>query len=376
MQERHRHYMSRALELAAAGEGFADPNPLVGAVIVKDDRVLAEGYHAAYGSEHAEQAALNAAEEPLEGATMYVNLEPCAHHGKTPPCAEAIVRAGIAKVVIGSIDPNPLVRGKGLDILRSAGVEVVTGILAEKNERLNRFFFHRHREGRPYVILKAAMSADGKIATRTRESQWITNTHSRRDVHRLRHRVQAIAVGAGTVEQDNPRLTARLEGTPTRNPLRIVLDTFADTDPDALVYDSNLAESVLATTENAPEKKLERFQEKGINVWRLPLFQGEISLAALVEKLAGLEVNSLLIEGGGCVNDSAFREGVVDAVHLYLAPKIVGGEAAPTPVGGRGIARIDEARPLRLREIKRFEDDVLLIYDVEKAEVVACSPES
>ncbi|MCD6129075.1 bifunctional diaminohydroxyphosphoribosylaminopyrimidine deaminase/5-amino-6-(5-phosphoribosylamino)uracil reductase RibD, partial [Candidatus Bipolaricaulota bacterium] len=271
----HEEYMRRALELARLGEGYTRPNPLVGAVVVKDGEVIAEGYHARYGGPHAEMVALSRAGERARGADLYVNLEPCVHWGKTPPCVDRIIAAGIRRVILAARDPNPLVNGKGVDKLRSAGIEVVEGVLREEAEKLNEIFFHWVKTQRPFVALKLAMSLDGKIASRTGKSRWITGEEARKKVHELRRRYAAVLVGVNTVLTDDPQLTVReVEGP---QPLRIVLDSRGRIPLSAKVL-SGEAPTLIATTQAMPEEIEHKLREKGAEVWRLPARDGKVDL--------------------------------------------------------------------------------------------------
>lgn len=355
-------YMRRALELAERGVGWTNPNPMVGAVIVQDGRIIGEGYHQKYGELHAERNALANCTESPKGATMYVTLEPCCHHGKQPPCTEAILNAGIARVVVGSGDPNPLVAGKGLDVLRSHGVMVETGVLQEDCDRLNRVFFHYIQTKRPYVVMKYAMTMDGKIATRTGAAQWITGAEARHQVHRDRHRYAAIMAGVGTVLADDPLLTCRLEGG--RNPLRIVCDTHLRTPPDSrIVRTAGEVPTILATcctdsTRTAP------LQDAGCRIWAMPERGGHVDLNTLMERLGTEGIDSVLLEGGGTLNWSALESGIVQRVQTYIAPKLFGGAAAKSPVAGLGVAAPAQAIPLKHTTITKLGADFLLESEV------------
>lgn len=363
-------YMRRALKLAKKGEGFTNPNPLVGAVIVKNGEIVGEGFHALYGEHHAEINALFNAGEQAKDATMYVTLEPCSHHGKTPPCTKAIIKSGIKRVVIASNDPNPLVSGRGVKELQDAGIEVESGLLEEENKRLNEIFFHYIVKGRPFVILKTAMSADGKTATKTGDAKWITNEKSRRFVHELRHRVQAIMVGVKTVIADNPLLTARLPNKKVRHPIRIVLDTCAETPLESNVLkNTESTRTIVAVTKGANEENIEALKRKGAEVWVMPTKDGHVDLQALVKALGEESIDSVLLEGGSFVNDSAFKAGIIQRFHLFIAPKIIGGDAAFTPVGGIGVNTVAEGAKLKRTNMETFDEDVLITYDVESGAI-------
>ena len=315
MPEGHEAFMRRALELAEQGTGYTRPNPLVGAVIAKGGEVIAEGYHARYGGPHAEAVALERAGEAARGADLYVNLEPCSHWGKTPPCVDRIIAAGIRRVFIATRDPNPLVNGKGVEKLRAAGIEVVEGVLRKEAERLNEIFFYWIKMKRPFVALKLAMSLDGKIATRSGDSRWITGEGARRRVHELRRRHAAVLVGINTVLADDPELTVReVEGP---QPLRIVLDSRGRVPLSARVL-AGEARTLVATTAAMPEERERALLERGVEVWRLPAREGRVDLVALLARLAGEEIDSLLVEGGGEVAWSFLAQGLVQKLYLCL----------------------------------------------------------
>ncbi|HBT95057.1 MAG TPA: bifunctional diaminohydroxyphosphoribosylaminopyrimidine deaminase/5-amino-6-(5-phosphoribosylamino)uracil reductase RibD, partial [Coriobacteriia bacterium] len=293
-------YMKRAVELARKGSGWVNPNPQVGAVIVRDDRVIGEGYHERFGELHAERNALLSCTEPAAGATMYVTLEPCCHTGKTPPCTDAILEAGIAKVVAGSNDPNPSVAGKGFGRLREAGIEVVTGFMQNECDALNRIFFHYIRNKTPYVLMKYAMTLDGKIATRTGESKWITGEAARADVQRLRGRYAAIMVGIGTVLADDPLLTCRLEGE--RNPLRVVCDSRLAISLESQIVQTACEVPTLIATTTADSEKIRQLGKLGCSVLTLPAADGHVDLKQLLCELATRGVDSVLVEGGATLH--------------------------------------------------------------------------
>ncbi len=356
-------YMQRAIELAKRGIGFVNPNPLVGAVIVKDGRIIGEGWHERYGQPHAERNALKNCMESPENAVMYVTLEPCCHHGKNPPCTEAVIASGIAKVFVGSNDPNPLVAGKGIAALREAGIEVVTECCKEECDAINQVFFHYISTKMPFCILKTAMTADGKTATHTGLSKWITNEESRRHVHETRKRVAAIMVGIGTVLTDDPMLNCRLDEP--SHPIRIVCDTnFRIPENSQLVRTAKEIPTYVAASRMDPEKR--RFLEQcGVHILELPMLDHHVDLRALMQKLGEMGIDSVLIEGGAQLHEAALRSGIVQSVQIYIAPKIFGGASAKTAVGGLGVSAPDEAYRLNRPKIRRFGDDVLLEYDVE-----------
>ena len=355
-------FMWAALDLARRGRGKTNPNPMVGAVVVRDGQIVGTGYHRAAGELHAEIMALRKAGESAGGAVLYVNLEPCVHQGRTGPCVDAIISAGICKVVAAMEDPNPLVCGRGFQKLREAGVKVETGVLKEKACRLNEVFIKQITTGRPFVIVKSAVTADGKIATRTGRSRWITGEKARAFVHRLRNNSDAIAVGVDTVLQDDPRLTARLEEGGGKDPQRIVIDSRARLPIDArMINMPSRAATVLATTAAAPPDKVKALQEKGVEVLTIPGREGRVDLAELMVKLGERGVCQLLVEGGGTLNYSLLQAGLIDKVMLFIAPLIVGGRESPTAFDGSGVAGLDEAWHLEDLEIKRYDGDLLLI---------------
>ena len=361
-------YMRLALQLAQKGAGRVNPNPMVGAVIVKDGVIIGQGYHQQYGGLHAERNALAACTAPPQGATLYVTLEPCCHYGKTPPCTEAILESGIARVVIGSDDPNPLVAGKGIEILRSHGVQVSTHVLQAECDKLNKVFFHFIRTKTPYVVLKYAMTLDGKIATKTGASQWITGEIARRRVHEDRNRYSAIMAGVGTVLADNPQLTCRIEGG--RNPIRIICDTHLRTPLTAqVVTTTSSAPTILATSETDPIRH-QPYLDAGCQVIVIPQRDGHLDLNALMEALGAQNIDSILLEGGGTLNWTALQNGIVQKVQAYVAPKLFGG-TGKSPVMGLGVELPDQAFQLTSPAITRLGEDLLL-----ESEVIPCSLES
>lgn len=354
-------WMRRALDLAARARGRTSPNPMVGAVLVRDGEIVGEGFHAYAGSDHAEVVALDEAEGAVAGATLYVSLEPCCHHGRTPPCVEAIAHAGIRRVVVACQDPNPAVNGQGVAALRAAGLPVDVGVLAEEAARLNEAFFTQIRTGRPFVILKTAASLDGKIATRTGESRWITGESARRHVHRLRNEVDAVLVGIGTVLRDDPLLTTRLGIADQRDPARVIVDNLARLPLRAKVVNrASTAPTLLAVSQMAPREKLEVLEREGVQVIVVDGSPRRVSLERLMEKLGKLGFLSVMVEGGAEINASALREGIVDKILLFLAPMLIGGKSTPTAVGGDGIEALSQAVRLRDVRIERFDDDILL----------------
>ncbi len=352
--------MERAIELAKRARGFTSPNPMVGAVIVKDGRVIGEGYHERCGELHAERNALASLTESAEGATIYVTLEPCCHYGKTPPCTEAIIEHKLAKVVIGSRDPNPLVSGKGAAILRKAGIEVVEDFMREECDAINPIFFHYITTKRPYVAMKYAMTMDGKIATRTGASRWITGEAARNHVQTLRHAYKGIMVGIGTVLADNPMLNCRMQGG--IDPVRIVCDTHLRIPMDCqIVQTADTIETILATSTNE-KGKIEQLIKKGVQILQIPEKDGCIDLNFLMQTLGEKGIDSILLEGGGRLNDSFLREKLIQKAYVYLAPKIFGGEDAKTPVEGIGVSLPEQSANFKLQQIQQIEEDILLEY--------------
>lgn len=370
-------FMKRAIELAKQGAGWTAPNPLVGAVVVKNGRVISEGYHRKYGELHAERNALAACTEDPAGATLYVTLEPCCHYGKTPPCTEIIIEKKIAKVVIGSRDPNPKVAGKGARILREHGIEVVEDYMREACDALNPVFFHYITTKTPYVVLKFAMTLDGKIATRTGASKWITGEAARNHVHRLRGRYAGILAGIGTVLADDPMLNCRIDGA--HQPLRIILDSHLRIPMGSrLVRSAKEYPLLIVCNESNRDReegtsRIQKLEEAGAKVWTLPEKNGHPDLNVLMQRLGEEKIDSVLVEGGGTVNEAALKAHIVHHVYAYIAPKIFGGEDAKTPVEGSGIRLPQECANLRLAKITVLLNDMLLEYDVEGE--TECSPE-
>ncbi len=357
-------YMRRALQLAERGCGWTSPNPMVGAVIVRDGRILAEGWHARYGELHAERAALANATEDVRGATMYVTLEPCCHHGKQPPCTDAIIDSGITRVVVGSADPNPLVAGKGVAILRAAGIEVVENVLREECDALNEVFLHYIREKQPFVVMKAAMTLDGKIATYTGASRWVTGEAARAHGHSLRHRYRAIMVGSGTVLADDPLLTCRIENG--RDPLRIVCDSRLRTPLSARLVQTARETPTLIATCVEDAARIAPYENAGCRVWSLPERDGHVDLVALMQRLGSENIDSVLIEGGGTLAWAALDAGIVQKVYSYIAPKLFGGRDAKTPVEGEGVALPEECAQLSVTNISRLGADILVESEVQR----------
>lgn len=356
-------YMELALELAQKGRGWVAPNPMVGAVIVKDGKIISEGYHKKYGELHAERNALVNATTSVKGATMYVTLEPCCHVGKTPPCTEAIIESGISRVAVGSTDPNPLVSGKGIEILRNHGIEVIEGVLKQQCDKLNQVFFHYIGTGKPFVVMKYAMTMDGKIATYTGRSKWITGEIARNNVQQSRHEYTAIMVGIGTVLSDNPLLTCRMENG--KNPIRIICDTQLKIPFDSEIVKTAKEVPTIIATANIDKVRQEFLEKSGCKVLVLPKRKSHVDLVALMTELGDLRIDSILLEGGGTLNWSALESGIVQKVQCYIAPKLFGGRNAKTPVGGQGVIEPNKAFELIHTTVTQIGEDFLLESEVK-----------
>ncbi|MGE4545879.1 MAG: bifunctional diaminohydroxyphosphoribosylaminopyrimidine deaminase/5-amino-6-(5-phosphoribosylamino)uracil reductase RibD [Pedobacter sp.] len=368
MQDTIEHFMNQALELARQGEGRTRPNPAVGAVIVKDGVVIGRGFHPKAGQPHAEIFALREAGNLARQADMYVTLEPCSHYGRTGPCADAIIDAGIARVYVGTTDPNPQVAGNGIRRLREAGIQVFCGILENLCLRIIAPFAKHIRTGLPYVVLKSAMTLDGKTATACGHSQWVSNSSSRLEVHRLRNRVDGIMVGIGTVLRDNPQLTTRLpEGG--RDPERIVVDSnLRIPEESAILQLNSSAATIIATTGQAPLDKIERLRAMGAEVLVLPAISGRVELHALLAALGKRGLQNILLEGGAELNGAFWRAGLVDRLMMFVAPKVVGGEGKGV-FAGPGVNSMTEATVLQDVRVRQFGEDTLI-----EGEVKTCSP--
>lgn len=336
----HEYYMELALQNARAMKGQTDPNPLVGSVIVNENRVVGIGAHLKAGEPHAEIHAIRMAGEKARGGTIYVTLEPCSHYGRTGPCALAIVEAGIKRVVIATLDPNPLVSGRGVKILEDAGIEVIIGIHEEESRKMNEVFNKFIVREIPFVTLKAGITLDGKIATASSDSKWITSEDARNDVHKVRNENMAILVGVNTVIKDNPELTARIPYG--RNPIRVIMDSTLKIPLDSKVITDNLAETWVFTSEAHSKEKKEQLDTLGINVF-ITKDQARVNPAEVLQILGQRAVSSVLIEGGGAINASFIENRLVDKVLIYIAPKLIGGSAAPTFLEGTGIDKMGDA---------------------------------
>lgn len=356
------NYMKLALELAVRGCGFVNPNPMVGAIIVKDGEMIGQGWHERFGELHAERIAIANCRKSPKGATIYVTLEPCCHYGKTPPCTEAIIESGITKVVVGSVDPNPLVAGKGVLILKQHGIDVVENVLKEECDKLNEVFFYYIKTGLPFVIMKYAMTMDGKIATYKGKSKWITGEAAREHVQQDRHKYTAIMVGVDTVIADDPQLTCRLKSS--KNPIRIICDTNLRTP---------LTSQIVTTAQDVPtilaicsedEKLHSPYVEAGCRILVVSRKGEHIDLNDLMIKLGNEKIDSILLEGGGTLNWSALKSGIVNIVQTYIAPKMFGGKMANSPVGGMGIEDPNDAFMLKNIQITQIREDILIESEV------------
>ena len=359
----HEHWMDRALNLARLGVGRVNPNPVVGAVIVKGGRLIGQGYHQAYGHAHAEPNALASCTEDPRDATMYVTLEPCCHYGKNPPCTEAILASGITTVVVGSADPNPKVSGGGVTALRAGGITVIEGVLQEACDRANTVFFHYISKNTAYVVQKYAMTADGKIATHTGASRWISGEAARAHVHQTRNALSAILVGIGTVLADDPLLTCRLP-TGGRNPLRVICDSRLMIPLESQIAATAQEIPTVIACHTADAERARQLEALGCRILPCPGQSGRVDLRMLMETLHAESIDSVLAEGGAALNYSLFEAGLVQRLQVYLAPKIFGGESAKGPVGGTGVFLPEDAFFLGQPTITPLSEDLLLEYDV------------
>ena len=362
--QKKEEYMRRALELARKGEGHTSPNPMVGCVVVKDGRIISEGYHEKYGEVHAERNALTRCTEDTAGADLYVTLEPCCHQGKTPPCTDIIIEKKIARVFVGSMDSNPLVAGKGVQILRDHGIYVETGILDAECRKLNEVFYHYIATKTPFVVMKYAMTLDGKIACATGDSKWVTGEIARTQVHQMRGRYRGIMVGIGTVLADDPMLNCRVEGGV--DPVRIICDSNLRIPTESqIVKTASDIETIVACSQEALEserkqEKIRRLKEAGIQIIGTEGAHG-VNLVELMKKLGGQNIDSILLEGGGTLNASALEDGIVNKVYAYIAGKLIGGMDARSPVEGMGIDRMADAITLQNVEIEKLGDDFCIV---------------
>lgn len=361
MNEMDQKFMREALRQARKGLGRTSPNPVVGAVIVRNGQILSKAYHRKAGAPHAEVEALSKLKGSARGGTLYVNLEPCNHHGKTPPCTEAILLSDLDRVVVGMKDPNPKVKGGGCEFLRKKGIKVTTGVLEAECRQLNEAFIKSSTCGCPFVILKSAITLDGWIATAQGCSKWITNEKSRQSVHRLRDQVDAVMVGIGTVLTDNPSLTTRLNRGRGKDPLRIILDTHLKTPAHAKVLNHrSSADTLLIVGPHVSDRDRKKIQKEGIKILTCPLKNGMIDLVALMGILEKKSVSSLLLEGGASITGSMLRERLIDKMYVFIAPKVLGGNDGVAMAVGSGSKRIDECLNLKDIHVKKFGNDILV----------------
>ncbi|ETI91399.1 bifunctional diaminohydroxyphosphoribosylaminopyrimidine deaminase/5-amino-6-(5-phosphoribosylamino)uracil reductase RibD [Clostridium butyricum] len=352
-------YMKRALELAVKGIGMVNPNPMVGAVIVKDNKVIGAGFHEKYGHAHAERNAVKNAVEDIEGATVYVTLEPCAHYGKTPPCVDLLIEKKVRKVVIGMLDPNPLVAGKSIKKLKENNIEVKVGVKEKECRKLNEVFIKYITTKKPFVIMKAGISIDGKIATSSGESKWITSERSRLHSHELRNRMSGIMVGINTVLSDDPSLTYRGEHK-GKDPLRIIIDSTLKVPFESKVIKYNNNNTIVACVENTDLIKKEKLEKMGVKIIETKSKKGKVDLQEVVEKLGKEKIDSILLEGGGTLNFSALKEGIVDKVRFYIAPKIIGGENSKNSVSGQGFYNLDDCVNLKDMSYEQMGNEIVV----------------
>jgi diaminohydroxyphosphoribosylaminopyrimidine deaminase/5-amino-6-(5-phosphoribosylamino)uracil reductase len=354
--EADKRYMRMALDLALQGAGRTSPNPLVGAVLVRGGKVIATGYHHRAGGDHAEVVALKRAGRKARGAALYINLEPCSHYGRTPPCTLSVIQAGVKTVVAGMADPNPLVSGQGICELRRAGIQIRLGVLQEESRRLNEAFAKYITRRLPFVILKLAASLDGKIATFTGDSRWVTAEAARRYVHSLRNQVDAVLVGAGTVVADDPQLTCRIPGG--RNPLRIVVDGRLSIPTTARLL-REPGKTIVVTGPRAPLRKVRAIERSGAEVWRFPLSDGAVPFASLLRELGKREIVSVMIEGGVATAGHALSEKVVDKVCFFYAPKIIGGDGLDM-IAPLGVKKMIQSKQLKDLAVEKVGADLLV----------------
>ncbi|MEO2078386.1 MAG: bifunctional diaminohydroxyphosphoribosylaminopyrimidine deaminase/5-amino-6-(5-phosphoribosylamino)uracil reductase RibD [Bacillus sp. (in: firmicutes)] len=353
-------YMKLALDLARGALGQTTPNPVVGAVLVRDGQMIGMGAHLKAGEPHAEVHAIQMAGEKAKAATLYVTLEPCSHFGKTPPCSDLVIRSGVKKVFVATTDPNPQVAGTGVNRMKKAGIEVVVGLLQEEARELNKIFFYNIQTGLPYVTLKTASSLDGKTATVAGESMWITGEQARADVHQFRHQHDGILVGVNTIIKDNPSLTTRIQSG-GKNPVRIILDTYLRTPHHAKVLTDQEAPTWIVTGSDVDLEKVEHFKEYGVEI--IQMETNMISIKELLVVLGEKGITSLFVEGGAEVHGSFLKEKAFQQVITYIAPKLIGGKGAPTLFGGQGIEKIAQAVSLNIRQVDRIGNDLRIIAE-------------
>ncbi|WP_337983480.1 bifunctional diaminohydroxyphosphoribosylaminopyrimidine deaminase/5-amino-6-(5-phosphoribosylamino)uracil reductase RibD [Lysinibacillus sp. C5.1] len=361
-------YMQLALDLAASARGNTNPNPLVGAVIVKDGVIVGTGLHRKAGEPHAEVHAFRMAGEHAKGATLYVTLEPCSHFGKTPPCANLVKESEVSRVVVAMQDPNPAVAGKGIQLLRDAGIEVEVGVLEEQSRRLNERFIHNMLTKRPFVISKYAMTLDGKIAAHTGHSKWVTGAEAREDVHHIRHEVDAILVGVGTVIADNPSLTTRLNNRQGKNPIRIIMDSYLRTPAHANVLNVEETQTIIVCSEEVKQEQISTFEAKGVTVLPVRRDNEGLHIDDMLEKLYVLGITDILVEGGSAINASFLQSAVINKYIIYVAPKVLGGRLSLTPIAGYNAATMDEAWDVEFDSFNKLGQDLRIIAYPKKGE--------
>lgn len=354
-------YMALAINLARATEGQTSPNPRVGAVLVKDGQIIGMGAHLKAGEPHAEVHAISMAGNKAKDATLYVTLEPCSHFGKTPPCSNLVIESGIKKVFVASIDPNPVVGGAGIKKMLEAGIEVQVGLLEKEAKALNKVFFHYISTGFPYVTLKSATSLDGKTATVTGESKWITGEEARKDVHHFRHAHDAILVGVNTVIKDNPSLTTRLDSG-GKNPIRVILDSTLRTPLESRIVNDQAAKTIIMTGADVEPERVRQFSEQGIEIIKLET--AKVGIVDMLKKLGDRGITSVYVEGGAEVHGSFLKEKALQQIITYIAPKLLGGKDAPAAYGGEGIARLEDTVSLKIIDVKQIGQDIRIIAEL------------
>lgn len=363
MQREYRKLIRRCISLSKRGEGKVSPNPLVGAVIFDDDfNIISEGWHKKYGENHAERNAILDCKEDLNGKSIAVNLEPCSHFGKTPPCADLIIEKGIKRVVIGMVDPNPVVKGNGIKKLKDKGIEVITGVLEEECKELNKVFIKNQLAKKPYIVMKTATTLDGKIATKTGSSKWITDEVSRYEVHKMRNKYDAILTSSSTVKKDNPSLTCRKRNG--RNPVRIILDTNLSTSSDAKVYQNDGTRVIVITSENVSDDKIKKFGSN-VEFIKCPEKNSHIYLPKAVEAIYNLGIKSILVEAGGILNKSFIEENLVDELVQFIAPKILGDNDGISYISGFNRNEISECNNLNIKSTKILKNDIIIVSKFE-----------
>lgn len=357
MKKNHEYFINLALKYALKAKGKTSPNPIVGALVVKKGRIVAKGYHQKAGFAHAEIAALDQAGAKAKGATLYVTLEPCAHFGRTPPCVYRIINSGIKEVIVGMIDPNPLNNGKGIEMLKQRGIKVKVGFLEDILKKVNEVFLKYITKRIPFVTVKAAESLDGKVATRTGDSKWITSDKSRGYAHRIRQDYDAIMVGVNTILRDNPKLDAWFS---ERHPIKIVVDSQLSIPEDSNIFLSGSVIIVTLPTKPGQETENRKILSRKAKILEVKEKEGQINLKDMMKKLANLEITNILVEGGGTLVGALFDEGLVDKVLFFISPKIIGGKDAISSVMGSGVSRIDSAIKLKDVKLKRIGEDFLI----------------